>query len=127
MRKIFKLFTASLLTVSLSVATVICCCSASAVMAHFHKVAMCGHCSEKSSHDNSSNPDATCKYQLTSAEFSHSKTLSFSIPTVSIPFVFDRHLSTPFLPSVISSYPRGSPPLTASFIPLYLRTFTLRI
>jgi hypothetical protein len=128
MRKIFKLFTVSLLTVALSVATVLCCCSASALMAHFHKVEMCGHCPSQNSHEHSSNPGTTCQYQLTSAEFSHSQTISSPIVSVSFPaqIFLDKHLAA-LLPNSSLAYPRGSPPLISNFTPLYLRTFNLRI
>jgi hypothetical protein len=129
MGKIFKLLIASLLTASLGMATVLCCCVAPSVMAHFHKVTMCSHCSsQNSSPTHSSVPDTNCLYKLTNAEVLHSNTISFSALAVYIHgFFFDHHITRPFLPSVIAGYPRGSPPLTASFIPLYLRTFTLRI
>jgi hypothetical protein len=129
MGKILKLFTASVLTVCLSVATVLCCCSASATMAHFHKMAMCGHCSDKNSHHNSSNPDTTCQYQLTSAELSNSQVVSSSVVSgVSFPSLvsFDKQLTISLSPPILA-YPPGSPPLGISFIPLYLRTFNLRI
>ena len=128
MGKISKILISSLLTVSMFLATVICCCIGSAVMEQLHKPSMCKDCATQgSSHSKSSNPTEGCLYHLTSAEISHSHAISFSSPTSSIPNFFDKHLTTPLLPSLISSYPRGSPPLTASFIPLYLRTFTLRI
>ena len=127
MKKMFKLFTASLLTVALSIATVTCCCSASAAAAHFHKVVNCSHCPSKGAQGNS-NPVRICPYQLTSAEFSHSPAFipsaasNFSFPAHSL---FNKHITT-FLPSILA-YPRGSPPLAANFIPLYLRTFSLSI
>ncbi len=129
MEKIFKLFTVFLLAVSLTVATVICCCFVPAVMTHFHKISMCSHCHGQNSPDHSSNPAGTCQHHLTSAESSHSPAvLSFAASGVSfpVPVSFDKHI-TIFLPSSILACPRGSPPLTASFTPLYLRTFSLRI
>jgi len=129
MRKILKLFTASVLTVVLSVATVICCCSAAVAMADFHKVDSCSHCPGQNSNKHSSNPITTCQYQLTSAEFSHSQVIS-SAAVSGFPFPtsvsFDKHLTISLVPPVLA-YPPGSPPLHISFTPLYLRTFNLRI
>jgi hypothetical protein len=127
MGKIFKLFIVALLAASLGMATVICCCVAPAVMAHFHKVIMCSHCSSQDS-SHSSTPDSNCSYKLTNAEAFHSHIISFSAPLVDThSFFFNQHLTSTFLPSLVLAYPRGSPPLTSSFTPLYLRTFTLRI
>jgi hypothetical protein len=84
MKRIFKLYIACLLTVSLGVATVICCCIAPSVMAHFHRTVMCSHCQGENSNGNSSNPARTCRYQLTSAEFSNNQIIS--TPNVSAPF-----------------------------------------
>jgi len=128
MGKIFKLYTVSLLTVALSVATVICCFSAPAVAAHFNKAVACSHCPATSSHDNSPNPAGTCKQQLTSAEFFHSQTVSSSaVSGGSFPASASFKHITIFLPSSVLAYPRGSPPLGVSFTPLYLRTFNLRV
>jgi len=129
MRELIKLFIASLLTAALSVATVLCCCSASAVMAHFHKAAICSHCSSPNSHGNSSDQAGMCQHQFQSAEFSHSQT--FSLPTASAAsfqasVFFDKHITT-LPPSLSLAYPLGSPPSGLSLTPLYLRTFNLRI
>ncbi len=129
MIKIFKLFIASLLIISLGVATVICCCIAPSVMAHFHKAVMCSHCQGENSHSNSSNPAGACRQQLTSAEFFHAQTISS--PIVSAKFfpvsVFlNNHQVTPTR-SLLLAYPPGGPPLGISFTPLYLRTFNLRV
>jgi len=130
MKKILKLFVASLLTATLSVATVICCCVAPAVMAHFHQVTICcSHCADKCSHDNSSNPGGACQNKLTSAEFSGGQTIS--TPKVSLlPFLAPVFLNNHYkvLSSTLSlAYPPGGPPLGISFTPLYLRTFNLRV
>ena len=129
MRKIIKLFIASLLTASLSFATVICCCIAPSVMAHFHKTAMCSHCSGESSHSHSSNPLGSCQNQLTSADLSHAQTISSS--TVSVQHfplsIFVSNHQIAIIHSLLSVYPPGGPPLGISFTPLYLRTFNLRI
>jgi hypothetical protein len=128
MRKISKIFIASLLAVSLGMATVICCCVAPAVMVHFHKVSVCSHCESQNSSQTHSCPDSSCSYKLTNAEAFHSHSISFSAPVVyTHDFFFNQHLTSTFLPSLVSAYPRGSPPLTSSFTPLYLRTFTLRV
>ena len=128
MKRIFKFSIASLLAMCLAVATVVCCCIAPTVMAHFHKVAMCSHCPDQSSQGNSSNPAGACRNQLTSAEFLHGQTIS--TPNVSAqPFpapVFLNH-HTVLSPALSLAYPPGSPPLGISFIPLYLRTFNLRV
>ena len=128
MRKILKLFTASLLTVALSVATVMCCCSASAAVASFHKMDSCNHCPGSASHDNSSNPAGICQQQLTSAEFSHSQiifTSNVSVLPFQAPIFLNNHQIT--LTHSLLAYPPGSPPLGISLTPLYLRTFNLRI
>jgi len=128
MGKTFKLFIAFLLAVSLGMATVICCCVAPAVMAHFHKISVCNHCSSQNSSQTHSCPDSNCSYKLTNAESFHGNAISFSAPVIDThSFFFNRHLTFTFHHSFVSVYPRGSPPLTVSFTPLYLRTFTLRI
>ena len=129
MKKIFSLLIASLLTVALSVATVICCCIAPSVMAHFHKTAMCSHCTGASSHGNSSNPMGACQNQLTSAELSHAQIISSSIISVQhFPLsVFVNNHQITFTRSLLLAYPPGAPPLGIRFTPLYLRTFNLRI
>jgi hypothetical protein len=127
MRTTFKLIIASVLSVALSVATVMCCCSASAAMAHFHKAVVCSHCQGHSAHDNSSNPAGTCHHQFQSAEFFHSFTISSPVVSSTHASLVLVHHWTIVLPSLSLSYPPGSPPLGISFIPLYLRTFSLRI
>ena len=127
MRKILKLFIASVLTVALSVATVMCCCSASAAMAHFHKAVVCSHCQGHSSHDNSSNQTGKCQHQFQAAEFSHGATISSPVVSSAHALSVLAHHRTIVLPSLSLSYAHGSPPLTVSFTPLYLRTFSLRI
>ena len=128
MARISKIFIASLLAVSLGMATVICCCVAPAIMTHFHKVSVCSHCSSQNSSQTHSCPDSNCAYKLTNAESFHSNIISFSAPVVDThTFFFNQHLTLTFPLSLVSAYPRGSPPLTSSFTPLYLRTFNLRI
>ncbi len=129
MKKVLKLFIASLLTVSLGVATVICCCIAPVVMAHFHKAAMCSHCHDQNSNDHSSNPAGTCQQQLTSAEFSHVPTISSPVVSAdSFPVsVFLNNHQIALTQSLLLAYPPGGPPLGISLTPLYLRTFNLRV
>jgi hypothetical protein len=129
MKKIIKLFIASLLTATLGVATVLCCCIAPSVMAQFHQKAVCSHCQGQKSQSNPSNPAAACQQQLTSADLSHVQTISS--PAVSAHFfsgadIFKRHQIT-LIHSLLLAYPPGGPPLGISFIPLYLRTFNLRV
>ena len=129
MRKIFNLFIASLLTVSLGVATVVCCCIAPSVMAHIHKTAMCSHCPDQGSQSHPVNPAGACQQQLTSAELLHSQTISFDHVLGKLfqaPIFFDNHITT-IPPPTSLAYPPGSPPSGISFTPLYLRTFNLRI
>jgi len=66
MAKISKILMSSLLTVSMFVATVICCCIGSGVMAHFHKPAMC--CEKQNPSHQDSPPMGSCQSHLTSAE-----------------------------------------------------------
>jgi len=129
MKSIFKLFIAFLLTVCLALATVVCCCVAPAVMAHFHKIPKCSHCQDQSSNNHFSNTSGTCQYYLTSAALSRSQTISSSVKSliVSIDFVsFNKHL-TPFLPSSQIVYPPGGPSLIANTVSIYLSTHSLRI
>lgn len=128
MEKIVKPYIASLLIACLAVTTVVCCCIGPAIMAHLHKASACSHCSPQDSHGHSSSPSDGCMYRLTNAEASHGQVIIASAPLVFTPITFlDHHIVTPFLSSSIQAYPRGSPPLAASFTPLYLRTFSLRI
>jgi hypothetical protein len=129
MKRVLKLFLASLLTVSLSLATVICCCIAPSVIVHFHKTDACSHCSSQGAHNNAPNPAGACQNQLTSAEFLHSQAIS--TPNVSatlspVSAFLSIHRTT-VIPSILLAYPPGGPPLGISFTPLYLRTFNLRI
>lgn len=130
MRKIIKSLIALSVIAVFTVFTVLCCCTGTALMAHFHKSAMCSHCQgASSSQDHSSNTAGTCQHQFQSAEFAPTQAISSSIvSTVSFPgHVFlDKHITT-LPPSSSLAYPPGSPPLTASLTPLYLRTFSLRI
>ena len=129
MKRIFKFSIASLLAMCLAVATVVCCCIGSGVMAHFHKAAACSHCPDQNSHGNSSNPAGTCPNQLTSAEFLHGQAISTpNVSTQHFPApVFLNHHHVILSPALSLAYPPGSPPLGISFIPLYLRTFNLRV
>jgi len=129
MRVSFKLFIASLLTVSLGLATVVCCCIGPSVMEHFHKAVLCSHCQDKNSQSNAPNPAQACQQQITSADFLHSQ-------TISAPIVSGNHFPvSDFLNNhriilthqLLSAYPPGGPPLGISLTPLYLRTFNLRI
>ena len=129
MKKIFKLSIASVLTITLSLATVICCCIAPSVMAHFHKAVTCRHCDSQDSSNKSSNPGAACLNQLTSAELSHTQLITVSKISPQ-PFSAPVSLSNynqNISPILNLSYPPGGPPLGISFTPLYLRTFNLRI
>ena len=129
MTKIFKIFTAMVLISSLCVATVICCCIAPAVMAHLHKVVSCSHCPSSNSHHHSSNPADVCLSQLTSAEFVQMQTIDFTKHlgnAFPLPLFVDKYITT-LPPSRILAYSPGSPPLRISFIPLFLRTFNLRV
>lgn len=129
MKRTLKFLIASLLTVSLGVATVMCCCIAPSVVALFHKTTMCSHCQGEKSHGNSSNPLASCQSQLTSAELIHTPTLTSPVVAGSLSsisgFIQIHHIN--FTRSLLLAYPPGGPPLCISFTPLYLRTFNLRI
>jgi len=120
---------ALLLTLSLGVATVICCCIAPSVMAQFHKAAVCSHCPGEKSQGNPSNPAGTCQQQLTSADIFNGSIISSPIvPAKHFPvtvFLNDHHIT--LTRSLLLAYPPGGPPLGISFTPLYLRTFNLRI
>lgn len=123
MKKALKLFIASLLTVSLAVATVVCCCVAPAVMAHFHKVAMCSHCHHQNPNNHPSNPAGDCRHQSLNAELSHKQIIAFSNNLGSsfpAPIFLEKHITTLPPPSSLV-YPPGSPPLGSSLTPLYLQ------
>jgi len=129
MKKLSKILIALLLSATVSVATVICCCIAPSVMAHFHKTVTCSHCAGQDSQGKSSNPLESCRNQLTSADLSQSPAASVSavsVKTFPVPVIFGKYISA-LPPSFSLGYPPGSPPLGISFTPLYLRTFNLRI
>jgi len=127
MDKVSKILISWLLTATMFFATVICCCVGAGVMAHFHKpAAMC--CEKQNSSHQDSVPMGSCQNHLTSAEFSHAQTI-LTVPAA-ISFSPAISLGThhaDFVASFPQVYSRGSPPLAASFTPLYLRTFNLRI
>jgi hypothetical protein len=124
--KVFKSFTASVLALSMFVATVACCCIGAGVMAHFHKPAMC--CEKQNSSHQDSAPMGSCQNHLTSAEFSHAQAVLTAPAAISFfPAISLGTHHADFVASFPQVYSRGSPPLAASFTPLYLRTFNLRI
>jgi len=129
MKKIFKLYTASILSVSLGVATVLCCCIAPTVMALFHRTTVCSHCHGQDPQGKPPNPAQACQQQLTSADFLHPPTISSPVVTghfvpwtafVNIHRLIPTH-------SPLLAYPPGGPPPGIGFTPLYLRTFDLRV
>ena|ERR1700733_11760799 len=124
--KIVKLITASTLAVTMFVATVVCCCIGAGVMANFHKSVMC--CEKQNPSHQDSAPMETCQNHLTSAEFSHVQTILTAPTAISFsPAISLGTHHADFIASFPQVYSRGSPPLAASFTPLYLRTFNLRI
>src|SRR5580658_2549144 len=127
MNKISKILISSLLTVSMFVATVICCCIGAGVMAHFQKpAAMC--CEKQNPSHQDSAPMGTCQNHLTSAEFSHAQIVLTAPAAISFsPAISLGTHHADFVASFPQVYSRGSPPLAANFTPLYLRTFNLRI
>jgi len=129
MRKILNLSIAFLLAITLSVATVLCCCIAPSVVAHFHKTVTCSHCAGQTAHGKSSNPAAACPQQLTSADFYHLQTIISPVVKISHFQSFNfliAHQSV-LNRSLLFAYPPGGLPLGRRFTPLYLRTFQLRI
>jgi hypothetical protein len=124
--KILKPFIASVLALSMFVATVVCCCIATGIMARFHKPAMC--CDKQNPSHQDSVPMGSCQNHLTNAEFSHAQTILTAPVAISFsPAISLGTYHANFLFSFPQVYSRGSPPLAASFTPLYLRTFNLRI
>ena len=127
MRAIVKIFIASVVIIAVGVATLLCCCVAPAVAAHWHKpvVAVCGHCASSGTH-HSSNPAAPCQGQLTSTD-----TIDGQI--VLLPQGGLQHFiahpvfkaSSTFHHSLSLVFPPGGPP--GNLTPLYLRTFNLRV
>jgi len=125
--KILKPFAASILALTMFVATVLCCCIGAGVVAHFYKpAAMC--CEKQNASHQASSPMGSCQNHLTSAEFSHAQTvltapaaISFS-PAISL----GTHHAN-FLASFPQVYSRGSPPLIISTVPIYLQIRNLRI
>lgn len=129
MKKISRYFLAPLMIVSLTVATVICCCIAPSVVPQLHKTVKCSHCHGQNPQRGSSNPAEACQQQLSGGEFLRTFTLDSSHvikSTVTVPVFLDRYSTHPLLSS-LSSYPRGSPSSVVMASPLYLRTFYLRI
>jgi hypothetical protein len=129
MRKILKLLIVLSIIATFAVFSVLCCCTASALKARFHKAAVCSHCHEQNSNGHPTDPVKACQNQLTNAEFSHgpnfSPPINLVIPHSSADFINNHH--TIILPSFSLVYPPGSPPLGISLTPLYLRTFHLRV
>lgn len=126
MAKLLKFSIASILTACVAVATVICCCAGPTVMAHLHKKAMCGHCKEKAA-GHSSNPAQMCQSHLTDAEALAPQSIAGPEKAIVYTHTVAAKL---FIPTVLyqnSLYPRGSPPLAAARLPLYLQTHSLRI
>lgn len=128
MRKILNSFIVFSVVATFTIFSVLCCCTASAVMAHFHQKVMCGHCEDKNSNSHPCNSSASCQHQFSSAEILHGQTIVSSQLLLGHFYVsvFLNHHRT-FFPSTLSAVdPPGSPP-RLSFTPLYLRTFNLRI
>ena len=129
MRKTLKPLLALTITAAFITFSVLCCCTAAAVMTHVHKAAMCSHCQDKSSSNHSTNPVGSCQHQLITAVIAHGQVIASPDVSGNIPIVpvfLDKYiLSVP--PSLSLAYPPGSPPLGISLTPLYLRTFNLRI
>ena len=125
----FKILMAIILTITLSVATVVCCCIAPSVMAQFHQQVTCSHCHSPNNPKHSSNPAEKCLNQLTSADLSVSFGISHATASVTHwpTTFFVQHHRIVFLHSLIRVYPPGGPPLGLSFAPQYLHTFNLRI
>ena len=128
-RKTLKPIIAFSLIAAFAVFSVLCCCTTSALMAHFHKTAVCSHCHEKNSQDHSSDHSGSCKHQFSNAEFIHGPVISLHLVSgnsfPSSVFLNDHHIAITHL--FLSAHPPGGPPLGASLTPLYLRTFNLRI
>jgi hypothetical protein len=129
MRKIFKPLIALSIIAAFAVFSVLCCCTASAVTAHFQKATTCSHCHGQNSNGHPFDPIKACQNQLKSAEFSHSQIIYPQINSVG-PFqspVFINNHRPILSPSLSLAYPPGSSPPGISFTPLYLRTFNLRV
>jgi len=124
--KILKPFIASVLALSMLVATVVCCCIATGLMAHFHKPAMC--CEKQNPSHQDSAPMGSCQNHLTSAEFSHAQTV-LTAPAVAIfsPVISLGTHHADFVASFPQVYSRGSPPLIISTVPIYIQIRSLRI
>ena len=129
MRKIFRPLIALSIIAAFASFSVFCCCTTSALIAHLHKSAICGHCQNQDSHGKSSSPAGSCEKQLTSADISHGPSITSSVVSGSslhVSLLSINHQSA-FTHSLLLAYPPGGPPLGISFIPLYLRTFNLRV
>ena len=129
MHKIFKPLIALSIIAAFAFSAVLCCCTATAVMAHFHKPVTCSHCPDQNSQGKSSAPTGACHQQLTNAEFAHGQGVSLSnvsvVPYFGPAFLNHHHILLTHI--LILAYPPGGPPLGISLTPLYLRTFNLRI
>jgi hypothetical protein len=129
MRKIVKPVIALSIAAAFAFSAVLCCCTASAVMTHFHKKVICSDCPNQNDHGKSSSPIGDCQQQLTSADLSQVQTIVSSAVSggaFPAPVILIGH-HTSLTHSLLFAYPPGGPPLGISFTPLYLRTFNLRI
>ena len=129
MRKIFKPFIAFSLAGAFFTFSVLCCCTASALMALVHKTAMCSDCQKQATHGPSSNSSQECQRQLISADFIQTHTIAAPHLSKSLvtSFNFLDQYRTSATPLLGLAFPPGGPPPGISLIPLYLRTFNLRI
>ena len=127
MRKIFKPLISLGIIVAFVFFSVLCCCTATAFMAQFHKKVTCSHCHQKSSQSPVS--PGSCQHQFLSADVTHASNNISTDVSVSSPHVLGfHHVSGPGrIVELTRMYPPGGPPLGISFTPLYLRTFNLRI
>lgn len=128
MSKVVKMLVACVITMTLGLATVVCCCIAPAVSVLFHKTVACSHCASESGHATVPNAAKVCLQQLTSGDL-----LAGWQPVAPKPGILNSLLilllgltaiRVRFRPSL---YPPGPPPGGIGLAPLYLRTFQLRI
>ena len=129
MRKIFKPFIASCITAAFITFSLLCCCTASALVSHFQKAPACSHCHPDTPKNQAPNSSASCQHQFANAETSHG--IIIAAPTSPKSFAsaynfLEKHKIN-IVPVLRAVFPPGGPPLGVSLAPLYLRTFNLRI
>ena len=128
MGKVVKILLACVLTATLGLATVVCCCIAPAVSVLFHKAVACSHCAADNGRAAAPNAAKVCLQQLTSGDLLAGWQPAAPRPAAfTLLFYFLLGLLGIFAQPGRLLYPPGPPPPGPGLAPLYLRTYQLRI